>query len=69
MMTKYVRTTEKHEPGKATIYRVGVYERGKPQLSMQQVFYGLKNKRRAECYATWLRHLLSLETAASKGAK
>lgn len=63
-MTKYVRTTETHTPGKATIYRVGVYERGKPQLSMQREFYGLKNKSRAEEYAAWLRHLLNLETAA-----
>lgn len=63
-MTKYVRTTEKHEPGKATIYRVGVYERGKPQMSMQQTFYGRKNKGRAEDYAAWLRHLLDLEASA-----
>ena len=67
-MTKYVRTTEKHTPGKATIYRVGVFERGRPGLSMQQEFYGLKNKRLAEDYAAWLLHLLNLETAARVSA-
>lgn len=64
-MTKYVSMTERHAPGKATVYRVGVREFGRPVLSMQQEFYGLKNKRRAEDYAAWLRHLLTLEAAAA----
>jgi hypothetical protein len=67
-MTKYVTTFEKHASGKATIYRVGVCERGRPGLSMQQEFYGLKNKKRAEDYAAWLRHLLNLEAAAMASA-
>ena len=67
-MTKYVTTFEKHAPGKLTVYRVGVCERGRPGLSMQQEFYGLKNKKRAEDYAAWLRHLLNLETAARASA-
>jgi hypothetical protein len=68
-MTKYVRTTENRTPGKATIYRVGVFERGQPGLAMQQEFYGLKNKKRAEDYAAWLLHLLNLEIAATVAAR
>ena len=67
-MAKQVQTVESHTPGKATIYRVSVYERGRPGLSMQQVFYGIKNKRRADDYAAWLRHLLDLE-ATFKAAR
>lgn len=63
-MTKYVRTTESHTPGKAITYRVGIVEPGRPGLTMQQTFRTLRQKKRAEEYAAWLRHLLDLEATA-----
>jgi hypothetical protein len=67
-MRKTVEATEMHKPGKATIYRVGVYEyegRGR-RITMQREFCGLRQKKKADEYAAWLRHLLTLEAAAKE---
>lgn len=62
--TKQVQIVQGHKPGRAMIIRVGVYEKGRPGLSMERQFYSLRQKKDAEEYAAWLRHLLDLEAAA-----
>jgi hypothetical protein len=64
-MTKRVTFTERHTPGKATTYTVGVIESGKHGVQMLQSFYRKDSKRRAEAYAEWLKKLLALEVEAA----
>jgi hypothetical protein len=64
-MAKRVTFTERHAPGKATTYTVGVIDSRKHCVLMLQTFYRKDSKKRAEAYADWLNRLLALEQEAA----
>lgn len=67
--TKRVTFTERHEPGKATTYTVGVIDPQKHGIQMIQSFYRKDSKKNAEAYAGWLKRLLALESEAAARLK
>jgi hypothetical protein len=64
-MTKQVEFITTKQPGRMTVYRVGIKTPGKAKLDCEGEFYGVKALGKAAEYAVWLGHLIDLERAAA----